>query len=70
MLHLGKHIQEIQIIPFGWQLLDDALSLHFSPLERESFLMGSEYHIIAQRPEVIQYTSFLSASLRVLFERF
>jgi len=70
VLHLGKHIQEIQIIPFGWQLLDDALSLHFSPLERESFLMGSEYHIIAQRPEVIQYTSFLSASLRVLFERF
>lgn len=57
-------------MPFGWQLLDDALALHFSPLERESFLMGSEYHIIAQRPEVIQYTSFLSASLRVLFERF
>ena len=58
------------MIPFGWQLLDDALSPYFSPLERESLLIGEKFHTVEQRPEVIHYREFLSASLRVLFERF
>lgn len=42
VLHLGKHVQEIQSLPFGWKLLDDDLQGLFSPLERESFLMGGD----------------------------
>lgn len=70
VLHLWKHVQEIQIIPFWWQLLDEALTPFFSPLERESLLVGEEFHTIENKPEVIHYRDFLSASLRVLFERF
>jgi hypothetical protein len=46
------------------------LTPFFSPLERESLLVGDEFHTIEQRPEVIHYRDFLAASLRVLFERF
>lgn len=38
-LHLGKHVQEIQTLPFGWQFIEEKLSPYFSPLEKESLLM-------------------------------
>lgn len=70
VLHLGKHVQEIQTIPFGWKMLDDSLKPHYSPLERESFLMGGNIATILTLSEVVEYEEFLIASLRVLFERF
>lgn len=43
ILHLGKHVQEIQTIPFGWQFIDEKIESYFSPLERESLLMGNDF---------------------------
>ena len=70
LLHLGKHIQEIQTLPFGWKILDEKLSQRFSPLERESLLMSNDSSTLKNLPEWAEYQSFFSASLRVLFERF
>ena len=70
ILHLGKHVQEIQTLPFGWQFIDEKLSEYFSPLERESLLMGQDFSQFQGISEWSQYEQFLAANLRVLFERF
>lgn len=70
ILHLGKHVQEIQTLPFGWQFLEKKIDSHYSPLERESLLMGDNYTELRNNPEWTHYQTFLAASLRVLFERF
>lgn len=70
ILHLGKHVQEIQTLPFGWQSIDQKIAPYFSPLERESLLMGDDFHQLSDIPEWSQYQAFLTANLRVLFERF
>lgn len=70
LLHLGKHVQEIQTLPFWWKVIDEKLMNHFSPLERESLLTKSNFSALAEIPEWSEYQAFLSASLRVLFERF
>lgn len=69
LLHLGKQIQEIQTLPFGWQVIDQKLTEYFSPLERESLLMKNDASLKAM-PEWSEYQLFLTASLRSLFERF
>lgn len=45
ILHLGKHVQEIQTLPFGWQSIDEKMMKYFSPLERESLLTGNDYTV-------------------------
>lgn len=70
LLHLWKHVQEIQSIPFGWKIIDEKISEHYSPLERESFLMKNDFSRIKDMSEWIEYQKFLTASLRILFERF
>ena len=70
ILHLGKHVQEIQTLPFGWQYIDEKLIPYFSPLERESLLMWNNQSAFEKIPEWAQYQDFLVANLRVLFERF
>ncbi|MBP6921125.1 hypothetical protein KBB89_01075 [Candidatus Gracilibacteria bacterium] len=70
ILHLGKHVQEIQTIPFGWEFIDQKMESYFSPLERESLLMGTDFSRLADIPEWSHYKSFLTANLMVLFERF
>ncbi len=70
LLHLGKHIQEIQTLPFGWQVIDEKLSDIFSPLERESLLLGNDISRLKNLPVWSWYQEFLGASLRILFERF
>jgi hypothetical protein len=51
-------------------VIDEKLMNHFSPLERESLLTKNNFSTLAQIPEWSEYQAFLSASLRVLFERF
>lgn len=70
LLHLGKHVQEIQTLPFGWKVIDDKLSAFLSPLERESVLIKNDITVLENIPEWHEYQKFLTASLRVLFERF
>jgi hypothetical protein len=70
ILHLGKHVQEIQTLPFGWKIIDEKISSYFSPLERESLLMGSDFSALENIPEWLEYRDFLAANLRILFERF
>ncbi len=70
ILHLGKHVQEIQTLPFGWKTIDEELASYFSPLERESLLMGNDFAPFHWIPEWLYYQEFLASSLRVLFERF
>lgn len=70
ILHLGKHVQEIQTLPFGWQFIEEKLTPYFSPLERESLLMGQDFSQFENLPEWSEYREFLAANLRVLFERF
>ena len=70
ILHLGKFVQEVQSIPFGWQVLDSRLAEQFSPLERESLLMGSNIDTLKSLPEFDFYRDFLSASVIALFEKF
>lgn len=43
ILHLGKHVQEIQTLPFGWEFIEKKMMKYFSPLERESLLMGNDH---------------------------
>lgn len=69
LLHLGKQVQEIQTLPFGWQVIDEKLAQYFSPLERESLLMKNDPKL-QNMPEWSEYQAFLTASLRALFERF
>lgn len=70
ILHLGKHVQEIQSLPFGWEFIDDKISSYFSPLERESILMGGDFSQLKNIFEWQEYKNFLAANLRILFERF
>lgn len=70
ILHLGKYVQEIQTLPFGWQFIDEQLASYFSPLERESILMGNDFSQLQWIPEWDRYHSFLGANLYALFERF
>lgn len=70
ILHLGKHVQEIQTIPFGWNFIDQKIESYFSPLERESLLMTDDFSRLTDIPEWSEYQTFLTANLRVLFERF
>lgn len=70
ILHLGKHVQEIQTLPFGWQFMDKKMTASYSPLERESLLMSDDFLELEWMPEWQHYQDFLAANLRVLFERF
>ena len=70
LLLLGKHVQEIQSIPFVWKNIDEKLVEYFSPLERESILMKNDFSRLKWLPEWIEYQKFMTASLRILFERF
>ncbi len=70
LLHLGKHVQEIQTLPFWWQIIDEKLSDLFSPLERESLLLWNDIEKLKNLPAWSWYQEFLSSSLRILFERF
>ncbi len=68
VLHLWKHVQEICVIPFWWNFIDQKLTPYFSPLERESLLTGSNYEKLEQIQEWQEYRLFLVSSLRVAFE--
>jgi hypothetical protein len=70
ILHLGKHVQEIQSIPFGWKIIDEKLVEHFSPLERESMFMKNDFSRLKWLTVWMEYQKFLAVSLRILFERF
>jgi hypothetical protein len=70
ILHLWKHVQEIQTLPFWWQYVDEKMIPFFSPLERESLLMWNDFTLFEKIPEWSQYRDFLAANLRALFERF
>lgn len=70
ILHLGKHVQEIQTLPFWWEIIDSALSPYFSSLEREHVLSRDDTSSLTQFAEYHQYREFIVANLLAMFEKF
>lgn len=70
ILHLGKHVQEIQSLPIWWRYISDQLSQYLSPLEREALLMWFESSQLEKYAEWWNYRDFLTISIRAIFERF
>jgi hypothetical protein len=70
VLHLGKRITEVQMIPLGWRELDTFLESEFSPLERESLLLTDRVQAIQGTQIYARYKKIVSKTLLILFERF